>query len=249
MSRKHPTLEARNRRVVAQGGRPHSAAMADAARAAAAEKDASRSRPSSAEIAGHGEGTGHQQLEPSTSSARHKNDHADPEEPGPGGEGEGAGEPDGAPGAPPPEDTRTKAQTTLIIAALSSALFLAALDVTIVTVAIPTIAQEFQSTAGYTWIGSAYMLASAAAAPMWGKISDIWGRKPIMLMAVGVFWIGSLLSAVSRDMGMLIAARAIQGVGGGGITILVNVCISDLFSMRRRGERSNHFSFSVAAGG
>ncbi len=134
-----------------------------------------------------------------------------------------------------PEETRTNLETTLVIAALSSALFLAALDVTIVAVAIPTISQEFQSTAGYTWIGSAYMLASAAAAPLWGKISDIWGRKPVMLVAVAIFWIGSLLSALSKNMGMLIVARAIQGVGGGGIIILVNICISDLFSMRRRG--------------
>ncbi|KAL2021618.1 hypothetical protein VTK56DRAFT_6971 [Thermocarpiscus australiensis] len=137
--------------------------------------------------------------------------------------------------APAPEETRTKLETTLIIASLASALFLSALDVTIVTVAIPTIAQDFRSTAGYTWIGSAYMLATAAAAPMWGKVSDIWGRKPIILIAVGVFWIGSLLSAVSRNMAMLIAARGIQGVGGGGIVILVNVCIGDLFSVRRRG--------------
>lgn len=70
---------------------------------------------------------------------------------------------------------------------------------------------------------------------MWGKISDIWGRKPIILLAAGVFWVGSLMSAVSRSMAMLIVARAVQGVGGGGLVILVNICISDLFSMRRRG--------------
>lgn len=134
-----------------------------------------------------------------------------------------------------PEETRTSLQTTLILVSLASALFLAALDVTIVTVAVPTIAEEFNSTAGYTWIGSAYLLANAAAAPMWGKISDIWGRKPIILCATAVFWVGSLLSAVSVNMGMLIASRAIQGIGGGGIVILVNICISDLFSMRKRG--------------
>ncbi|KAK4451395.1 putative transporter [Podospora aff. communis PSN243] len=134
-----------------------------------------------------------------------------------------------------PEEERTRMQTALIVGALMSALFLAALDITIVTVAIPTITEEFRSTAGYTWIGSAYMLASAAMAPMWGKISDIWGRKPIMLMAVGIFWVGSLLCAQSVNMGMLIAARAVQGLGGGGIIILVNICISDLFSMRKRG--------------
>ncbi len=143
-----------------------------------------------------------------------------------------------------PEETRTRLQTTAIMLALASALFLAALDVTIVTVAVPTIALEFRSTAGYTWIGSAYMLATASAAPMWGKVSDIWGRKPVMLVAVGVFWVGSLLSAVSVNMGMLIVARAVQGVGGGGIVILVNVCISDLFSMRKRGEFFLLFYFS-----
>lgn len=96
-----------------------------------------------------------------------------------------------------PEEGRTNLETTAIILALASALFLAALDVTIVTVAIPTISQEFNSTTGYTWIGSAYLLANAATAPMWGKISDIWGRKPILLMTVGVFWIGSLICALS----------------------------------------------------
>lgn len=170
--------------------------------------------------------------------------------PSQGAEEDGAAptaEPTTTTASPPPEETRTPLQTTMILLALASALFLAALDVTIVTVAVPTIAQEFQSTAGYTWIGSAYMLATAAAAPMWGKISDIWGRKPIMLIAVAVFWVGSLLSAVSVNMGMLIVARAVQGVGGGGIVILVNVCISDLFSMRKRGE-FGFFFFSVLEG-
>ncbi len=125
-----------------------------------------------------------------------------------------------------PEETRTRLQTVLIMLSLGSALFLAALDVTIVTVAVPTISGEFDSTVGYTWIGSAYLLANAASAPSWGKISDIWGRKQILLVAVAVFWVGSLLSATSVNMAMLIAARAVQGIGGGGIVILVNVSIS-----------------------
>ncbi|EFX03793.1 major facilitator superfamily transporter [Grosmannia clavigera kw1407] len=135
-----------------------------------------------------------------------------------------------------PEEGRTSLQTSIIMLALCSALFLAALDVTIVTVAIPTISNEFNSTVGYTWIGSAYLLANAAAAPSWGKISDIWGRKQVLLIAVAIFWLGSLLSGTSVSMAMLIAARAIQGVGGGGIIVLVNVCISDLFSLRKRGK-------------
>lgn len=139
-------------------------------------------------------------------------------------------------GARSPEDQRTTLQTTLIMISLCLGVFLAALDVTIVTVAVPKISSDFDSTAGYTWVGSAYLLANAAAAPSWGKISDIWGRKPVLLTAVGVFWVGSLLAGVSVSMGMLIVGRAIQGIGGGGILILVNICISDLFSMRRRGQ-------------
>lgn len=134
-----------------------------------------------------------------------------------------------------PEAKRTPFETNLIVGALCSALFLAALDVTIVTTAIPTITEEFKSPLGYTWVGSAYLLANAVAVPSWGKISDIWGRKPIMLLAVAIFWIGSLICAISTSMGMLIAGRAIQGVGGGGIVVQVNICITDLFSVRRRG--------------
>src|SRR5450756_2249651 len=88
-----------------------------------------------------------------------------------------------------------------------------ALDTTIITTALPTISEYFHSNAGYTWIGSAYLLANAASTPSWGKFSDIWGRKPILLVAAAIFFIGSLLAGVSVSIGMLIAARAVQGVG------------------------------------
>ncbi|CAK7200627.1 hypothetical protein SEUCBS139899_003325 [Sporothrix eucalyptigena] len=139
------------------------------------------------------------------------------------------------------EDGRSRLQTVLIMVSLCSALFLSALDVTIVTVAVPTIAADFKSTVGYTWIGSAYLLSNAATAPSWGKVSDIFGRKPVILASVAIFWVGSLLCAVSRNMTMLIVARSIQGIGSGGIIILVNVCISDLFSLRKRGQ---YFGFT-----
>ncbi|KAH8680110.1 MFS multidrug transporter-like protein [Tricladium varicosporioides] len=135
-----------------------------------------------------------------------------------------------------PEASRTKLQTFIIMLSLCSAVFLAALDITIITTALPTISEHFHSNAGYTWIGSAYLLANAASTPSWGKFSDIWGRKPILLIAAAIFFIGSLLCAVSVSIGMLIAARCIQGIGGGGLIILVNIAISDLFSMRNRGK-------------
>jgi EmrB/QacA subfamily drug resistance transporter len=134
-----------------------------------------------------------------------------------------------------PEAGRTKLETTLVVFALCLALFLAALDVTIIATAIPAISAHFNSSLGYIWVGSAYLLGNAAFVPTWGKISDIFGRKPVLLAAVVIFWVGSLVCALANSMGMLIAARAIQGVGGGGIIVLPNICISDLFSMRNRG--------------
>lgn len=104
---------------------------------------------------------------------------------------------------------------------------------TIVTTAVPTISAHFHSSEGdYTWIGSAYLLAAAASTPTWGKFSDIWGRKPILLTANAFFFVGSLISALSTSIRMLLAGRVIQGTGGGGLLILANICISDLFSMR-----------------
>ena len=129
----------------------------------------------------------------------------------------------------------SKGRTAIIVFSLCMALFLAALDVTIVTTALPTITRHFNASGSdYTWVGSAYLLAAAAGAPVWGKISDIFGRKYIILLANLVFLVGSLIAGLSVSMGMLIGARVIQGIGGGGLIILVYVCIGDLFSMRER---------------
>ncbi|KAG2014495.1 hypothetical protein GB937_006720 [Aspergillus fischeri] len=114
-------------------------------------------------------------------------------------------------------------------------LFLAALDFTIATTAIPTIVSSFHSGRSYVWIGSAYQLASAASTPIWGRLSDIWGRKTILLLAIFIFAIGSIICAAATMMGMMLTGRSIQGAAAGGIVILVNICISDLFTERERG--------------
>jgi Na+/melibiose symporter-like transporter len=138
------------------------------------------------------------------------------------------------------------AKITIIMGSLCMALFLAALDITIITTALPTIAGHFKaSSADYTWIGSSYLLACAASVPLWGKISDIWGRKPIILVANVIFMVGSLISALANSVGMLIAGRVVQGIGGGGLVILCNICVSDLFSMRDRGKYYGEFSLSM----
>ncbi|KAH7087150.1 major facilitator superfamily-domain-containing protein [Paraphoma chrysanthemicola] len=130
---------------------------------------------------------------------------------------------------------RSKLKITLIMFSLAVAVLLVALDITIVTTALPTISEEFNSASGYTWVGSAYLIAQSAATPIWGKVSDIFGRKPILLLTNAIFFVGSLLAGVSVNIDMLIAARAIQGIGGGGLITLVNISISDLFSVRDRG--------------
>ncbi|KAI1101940.1 MFS general substrate transporter [Jackrogersella minutella] len=129
---------------------------------------------------------------------------------------------------------RTKLRIYSILVSLYLVLFVAALDQTIVATTIPTISASLHSASGYIWIGGAYLLANAAAGPIWAKCSDIWGRKPALLSAVGIFAVASMIAALSRNMQMLIAARALQGAAGGALMQLVTITISDLFSMRRR---------------
>nr|ADN06228.1 MFS transporter-like protein [Passalora arachidicola] len=132
-------------------------------------------------------------------------------------------------------DGKPKSLIAIVMIALSLAVFLSALDTTIVTVALPAIAEHFHSTASYTWVGSAYLLANAASTPIWGKLADIFGRKPMLLAANALFMIGSLICGLSINVGMLVTARAIQGAAGGGLLTLVDTIIGDLFSLRTRG--------------
>ncbi|OCL09493.1 multidrug resistance protein fnx1 [Glonium stellatum] len=122
----------------------------------------------------------------------------------------------------------------LIMAPLCLSVMLSALDLTIVTPAIPAIAGSFESVAGYIWVGSAFVLANTASTPVWGSVADIWGRKPIMLIAVAVFLAGSLLCALAPHMDVLIAGRVIQGIGASGMGAMVNVIIYDTFLLRDR---------------
>ncbi|KAJ5345865.1 hypothetical protein N7452_003869 [Penicillium brevicompactum] len=129
----------------------------------------------------------------------------------------------------------TNANIALTILSLCLSVLLSALDLTIVTPAIPAIVGSLKSAAGYTWVGGAYTLAYAAVTPVWGSVSDIWGRKPIMLIAVAIFLVGSLVCALAPKMNALVVGRAIQGAGGSGMGIMVNIIVSDMFSLRDRG--------------
>jgi EmrB/QacA subfamily drug resistance transporter len=129
----------------------------------------------------------------------------------------------------------TVLERVVIMGSLCLSVFLAALDQTIIATALPTISDHFKSEAGYTWVGAAYVLGNAASVPSWGKISDIFGRKVIILIAAFLFLVGSTLSATAVSIAMLLIGRSIQGIGGGGLLVLVNIAISDMFSARARG--------------
>jgi hypothetical protein len=142
---------------------------------------------------------------------------------------------DGGDRSPAPVGKLSSFAAALIMTPLCLAALLSALDVTVVTPAVPTIAGSFHSVTGYVWVGSAYILANTAFTPVWGSVADIWGRKPIMLIALVIFLGGSLLCGLAPTMNALIAGRAVQGLGASGTSTMVNVIICDSFSLRDRG--------------
>ncbi|KAK2010477.1 MFS general substrate transporter [Colletotrichum eremochloae] len=140
-----------------------------------------------------------------------------------------------APANAPVPPRRTKLQTAVIVASLCAAVFVAALDVTIITTALPAITEFFRSPTGYQWVGSGYVLPHTASVPLWGKLSDIWGRKLAILAGALLFIAGSLVCALASSFALFLFGRAVQGLGAAGLITLVNICISDLFSLRDRG--------------
>ncbi|KAK0451021.1 MFS amino acid permease [Armillaria borealis] len=114
--------------------------------------------------------------------------------------------------------------------------FLAAMDQTIVATALPTIVEELGDGNNYSWVGSAYLLAAATLSPLYGKLSDLIGRKPILYSSILIFLIGSALCGAAQNLTWLIICRAVQGIGGGGIMQLVNITISDIVPLQERGK-------------
>ncbi|KAF8342219.1 major facilitator superfamily domain-containing protein [Cantharellus anzutake] len=114
--------------------------------------------------------------------------------------------------------------------------FLAALDQTIVNTAVPKIVKDFNVSSGYSWIGSAYLLTSASLSPLYGKLSDLIGRKKVLLASVAIFMIGSALCGAAQSFMMLSVCRGVQGIGGGGILQLVNITLGDIVPLSERGK-------------
>ena len=129
----------------------------------------------------------------------------------------------------------------VIYLSLMLALLLAALDQTIVSTALPTIVSDLGGLSHLSWVVTAYLLASTATTQVWGKLGDQYGRKYLFLTAIVIFLIGSALCGQSRSMGELIAFRAVQGVGGGGLIVLTQAIVGDVVPPRQRGRYQGAF--------
>ncbi|SEM11632.1 MFS transporter [Streptacidiphilus jiangxiensis] len=141
-----------------------------------------------------------------------------------------------APGAAAPEAAAPPVRIRLVFAGLMLALLLAALDQTIVATALPRIVGELNGLSRMSWVVTAYLLASTIGLPVYGRLGDMIGRKPVFQFAIVVFLVGSVLSGLAHSMNELIAYRAIQGIGGGGLMIGVQAIIADVVSPRERGR-------------
>ncbi len=132
-------------------------------------------------------------------------------------------------------------QILVVLGGLMAGMFLAALDQSIVGTALPQIVSEFNSLDKLSWVVTAYLLTSTASTPLWGKISDLYGRRPLFQVAIVTFLAGSVLSALAQNIEQLIAFRAVQGLGAGGLMSLAFATIGDVIPPRERGKYMGYF--------
>lgn len=153
-------------------------------------------------------------------------------------QGRAAGDDSGGRSEPISADFRplSRAEVRTIFLGLMLAMFLAALNQTIISTALPTIGREFGDFENLSWVVTAYLLTSTAVAPLYGKLSDIHGRRAMMLTGIGIFIAGSAACAVAPDMTLLVVGRALQGIGGGGILPLGQAIMADTVAPRERGR-------------
>jgi EmrB/QacA subfamily drug resistance transporter len=130
----------------------------------------------------------------------------------------------------------------LVIASVAVLLLLAALDQTIVSTALPTIVADLGGLDHLSWVVTAYILASTIVAPLYGKLGDLYGRRRMVIIAVTIFLVGSVLCGLAQSMEFLIAARALQGLGGGGLFVLALSIIADVLPPKDRGKVQGVFA-------
>jgi EmrB/QacA subfamily drug resistance transporter len=146
------------------------------------------------------------------------------------------------PAYPPATPVFSHADIMRVMFGVMICIFLAALDQTAVVPAIPSIASDLGSYAGVSWVVAAYLITSTISTPVYGKLSDIYGRRRLLVACLAVFIGTSLLCAAARSLGQLIWFRALQGLGGGGLMALTQAAIADVVSPRERGRYQGYIS-------
>lgn len=124
----------------------------------------------------------------------------------------------------------------MILLAVCMTTLLVAIDLSIVSTALPSIAEDLKAGELYVWVANAYVLASTSVQPIYGQASNIFGRRSLTILSTVLFMAGSTLAGVAKNVGMMIAGRTIQGVGGGGIITLGEIIVCDLLPLRERGQ-------------
>src|ERR1700755_3164773 len=132
--------------------------------------------------------------------------------------------------------TRTQPRVGLVISALMVVMLLASLDQTIVSTALPTIVGDLGGLDHISWVVTSYLLAGTVVPPLYGKLGDLYGRKLVLQAALVLFLLGSVLCGLAQGMTELIAFRAIQGLGGGGLMVSAQAAIGDVVPPRERGK-------------
>ncbi|HEX6508895.1 MAG TPA: MDR family MFS transporter [Chloroflexota bacterium] len=137
---------------------------------------------------------------------------------------------------------RIDSRTKIVVAGLMLTIFLVALDGTIVSTAMPSIVGNLGGFSLYAWVPSVYLLTQAVSTPIYGKLSDLFGRKRVLFFGIGAFLLGSVTSGAAQSMGMLILFRAIQGLGAGALFPVTITIVGDLFSLEQRARIQGVFS-------
>ena len=140
----------------------------------------------------------------------------------------------------------SRAEIVSILFGLILAMFLASLDQTIVATSLSTMAQDLNGWTMMSWVVSAYLVASTVTTPLYGRLSDLYGRRPILSVAITLFLGGSVLCALSQSMPHLIGARVLQGIGGGGLRSVAIATVADIIPPRERGRYQGYFSSVMA---
>src|SRR6267378_3082731 len=134
-----------------------------------------------------------------------------------------------------------KTNRPLTVISLLLSLSMAAMEMTVVSTAMPTVVGDLGGIHYYSWVFTAYLLTSTVTVPLYGKLADLYGRKPVLLAGIGVFLVGSMASGLARSIGALIAFRALQGLGAGAMQPTTLTIVGDIYNLEERSRMQGVF--------